>query len=488
MTEMNQDQLETLKSALAAFRDGNLPLSKETCTGLLRQVPDEPGALRLLGQIQYFEGNVEEAAKLLEQSLKQKREQYSMWVKLGNMYSDMNQQKKADKTYSEAIKHSNDSHLAYFWRAQSRAVLGKTKKAWEDLSEAAKLNPLFAQTYRLMQVLGHPDATTHAWATAIEEKLNLRRFERPDMIQARYALAGYYELKKDFENMWRHLNAANGLQKNQAIQWQATYAGTIERVRKDFTPELLKKTVAAKHKKITPVFIVGIPRSGSTLLEAMLTAHPEVFGAGEVQFMPTVLKRLQREMTLLDYPNGLEALSTKDLEGLSAQYQDPLKKMAGKAPFATDKLLSNSYLVGLIYLLMPWAKVIHMTRDPLDTAYSIYKNFFWEKISPELCSLSDIGEYTRLSDKIMAFWKELLPDFVIDVSYEDLVKNPEQSMKKVVKFCGLPWDQTLMEKRGTGAQTLSIAQIQQPLYESSIGQAKQFEEKMTPFLEALKKT
>lgn len=489
---MNNPHMETLKEALGAFRAGDLALARDLSETILKQNPDNPGALRILGQVCYLEGEPEGAAELLEKSLKVKPDQYSIWLKLGNIKADLGDHKGAIAIYSKALDCSQTPDLAFLSRAQSHSALGKDQEAWADLGEAVRVNPALGQAYRMMILLEHPAASEAAWEQNLLERLVNGLFQREDAIQAHYALAGYYENTGDQKRMWNNLNQANGLQKNLALPWTGRFENQMSRSREVLTAGLLEKAPASANKLLTPIFIVGMPRSGSTLLEQMLSRHGEIGAAGETGALTRTIGRLQGQMTLLPYPEGLDMLAQDDLTALAKDYQETLEKASGakaaKAKiFVTDKLLSNGFFVGFIKLILPWAKVIHIRRDPLDTALSIYKNYFWEQQNPELCSLKDIGTYARFLGEMMAHWKTLLPGFIHEASYEELVENPEAALRKIIDFIGLPWEARCLDHRGSEkrAETLSSTQVRKPLYSTSIGSGKKFEAELAPFLAAL---
>lgn len=483
MMDVNQ----TLVEALGAFRSGDFSLARDLTRTIQRKQPGEPGSLRLVGQIDYLEGDIESAAKALEASLKSKPEQYSIWIKLGNVYADLGKFSKSEAAYTTALNHSPDPHLGFLWRAQTRALMGKLKEAWSDLDQVVKANPALGQTYRLMIKLKHPKSKTNEFAQKLGQKLSARILQNEDAIHAHYALAGFYEADHDFDKMWYHLGQANGLQNNRAGEWQEGNSQIIERSKEIFSSDFIK-AAPSQDVKITPIFIVGLPRCGSTLLERMLAGHKDIAGTGETNLMPNLIGQIQVE-TLLSYPSGFEMLDRDQLKELSGQYLGGLAKRAGKAPFATDKLLSNSFFIGLILKLMPNAKIIHLQRNLLDNVFSIYKNHFWEAQSPEFCSLKSIGTYAKMTDQAMAHWKSVCGEAIFDISYEALVENPEKILKSTLEFVGLPWDANCLDHQSskTLANTLSTVQVEGPLNTKSIGQGEKFKTNMAPFLEAYEK-
>lgn len=483
MMDVNQK----LAEALSAFRSGDFSLARDISGSIQRKQPGEPGSLRLIGQIEYLEGDIESAAKALAASLKAKPEQYSIWVKLGNIFADLGKYSKSDKAYSQALDYSSNPFLAHLARAQTRALLGQMEASWADLDEAIRLNPVDGEAYRLMVTLRHPKTKNRDFADNLSLKISSKILREENAIHGHYALAGFYENSGENDKMWHHLHQANGLQKNRAGDWQERYNQIIQGSKDIFSADYIKASSGVKHK-LTPVFIVGVPRSGSTLLERMLAGHKDIAGAGETNLIPKVIGAIQVE-TLLSYPNGFEMLETEQFEALATLYLEGLSKRVGNVSFATDKLLSNAFFCGLILKLMPEAKIIHLRRRPLDFAFSIYKNHFWESQSPEYCSLKSIGTYARMIEDLMAHWKALFPEHIFEISYEALVENPEKILKSALAFVGLSWDANCLDHQSskTLANTLSTAQVKEPLNSKSIGQGEKFKTHMAPFLEAYEK-
>ncbi len=478
MTEFTAELQESLK----AFRQGNLSLARDYAETILRRDKGNPGALRLLGQIEFLDGKIEGAISFMEKSLALKPEQYSLWVKLGNLYAEKGLFEKSDRAYTRALDHSPDPHLALFWRAQARFSIGQKENAFADLTQALAFNSLSGQTYRLMVNLGHPDCLKKEFIANLAGKVSGRLFPREDMIHAHYALAGIYEKTRDRIKLWHHLSAANGLQNNSASAWEKAYREIAGRSREIFTREFLKSPSSPAKLKTTPIFIVGFPRSGSTLLEKMLSSHPMIAGGGETDLMPKLIGKIQEE-TLLGYPNGLETLEPESFTELAGFYLEAFSKRVKGAKFGTDKLLSNTFFLGLIVKLFPKARIIYIKRDPLDTAFSIYKNYFWEARSPEFCSLEAIGKYFLIVEDLMAFWRAEGVSFH-DVQYEDLVSSPEKIMKPLLAYLGVPWDEKCLDHRNsaTVADTISLSQMEDPLSAKSVGSGKAFEKEMAPFL------
>lgn len=235
-----------------------------------------------------------------------------------------------------------------------------------------------------------------------------------------------------------------------------------------------------------PVFIVGMPRSGSTLVDQILASHPEARGMGEVTlFQDSLPDRLQTNpeaATLADLtPEVLGATARKYL-ALTAPY-------AGGALRLGNKMLSNFFWLGIIRLALPRAKIIHCTREPLDTALSIWQTMFADNMVPWGYDPEDIGRYYRSYRKMMAHWHNLFPGAIFEANYERLVTAPEAETRRLIDYCGLGWDDRCLKFHETArlVKTASADQVRRPLYTSAAGKGKKYENWLHPLREALEK-
>lgn len=236
-----------------------------------------------------------------------------------------------------------------------------------------------------------------------------------------------------------------------------------------------------------PLFIVGMPRSGSTLAEQILSSHPLVAAGGELQIIPQIAARLSGEMVFLPYASpDCRSLGGQQLDEAANAYLDILKDAGGEARYVTDKLPYNYLHLGLISLLFPNARIIHCKRSPLDTCISTYiQNFS----GPQgfAANLDAIGTVYRQYQRLMQHWLGLIPNPVFELSYEALVKNQEQTTRSLLDFCGLTWDERCLsfQENERTALTASYNQVRQPMYRHSIGRWKNYEASLKPLMSVL---
>jgi hypothetical protein len=235
-----------------------------------------------------------------------------------------------------------------------------------------------------------------------------------------------------------------------------------------------------------PVFIVGMPRSGTSLVEQILASHPDVFGAGELRDIDLLAKKLPARWGGREaYPVCLRNLDAATTSFLADKYLERLARLNGPAIRVTDKMPMNFLNLGLIAALFPRARVIHCVRDPLDVCLSCYfQDFVGVNFS---CDLGDLASYYRDYERLMAHWRSVLPLPLLEVVYEELVEDQEAVSRRLVSFCGLNWDDRCLafHQNRRLVHTASLVQVRQPIYKGSVGRWRHYAAHLRPLLEAL---
>jgi tetratricopeptide (TPR) repeat protein len=246
-----------------------------------------------------------------------------------------------------------------------------------------------------------------------------------------------------------------------------------------FTRERLlavQKTSAAR-----PIFICGMFRSGSTLAEQVLAAHPHVRAGGELDFLPTVV-----HTELAPFPSAMSRVATQQLAGLAARYLETLSRLFPGATHVTDKRPDNFLYLGLVKCLFPEARIVHTTRNPLDNCLSIYFLHLDHGMGYAL-DLADIAHYYLQYRRLMAHWKSLFGADILDFDYDEFVREPTTSVAGLLDFCGLDWDEGCMDfqRADRAVKTASVWQVREPLYQRSSGRWRNYERHLAPLREAL---
>jgi hypothetical protein len=230
-----------------------------------------------------------------------------------------------------------------------------------------------------------------------------------------------------------------------------------------------------------------MPRSGTTLVEAILASHPQVHGAGELDDVFLMRQELHAASDAgKPYPYCLESVSAQTLDQVAGRHLARLEALAPGAARVTDKMPQNFLNLGMIDLLFPGARVIHCARSPLDTCLSIYFQQFMQH-HVYASDLENIGLYYREYRRLMHHWRAALRIPMIEVNYEDLTEHPEASIRRLLDFCGLPWDDRCLRHHETGrvAKTFSYSQVRQPIYQTSVARWKRYEKHLDPLIRTL---
>ncbi|MDP7143297.1 MAG: tetratricopeptide repeat protein [Alphaproteobacteria bacterium] len=291
-----------------------------------------------------------------------------------------------------------------------------------------------------------------------------------------FALSSSYEAAKDYDKAFEHLKAANDARKAGLPAGALTSGHVLDNLKQIYTPQHFKEHEGKGYSSDIPVFIVGMPRSGTTLTEQIISSHPDVYGAGELTYTGKVIRETG-------------PLSPERAADMGAFYVDLVKEldMSGNAKRITDKLPANYMRIGLIKTILPHAKIIHCRRNPMDTCLSCYKqNFargqYWSY------DLDAMGrEYQEYLD-IMDYWRDVLPaDSFLEIDYEQTVGDFENQARKLIDYVGLDWHDACLEphKQKRSVLTASKAQVIKPVYQSSVEKWKRYETHLAPLAEML---
>jgi hypothetical protein len=315
--------------------------------------------------------------------------------------------------------------------------------------------------------------------------------DEDDRINLHFALGKAHADLEEHERSFAHLLQANALQRKKLKYDEAFTLGEIEHIGSVFDDELMRAKKRWGNPSYTPVFIIGMPRSGTSLIEQILASHPKVFGAGEVDAFGDAVAELCRTDGGQLFPALVRSLDRDRLRRLGANYLAAVRDIvpAGLAPArVTDKMPGNFAFAGLIHLALPNARIIHARRDPIDTCLSCFSIGFTGGSIHYSYDLGELGRYYRAYAALMAHWRKILPAGVmLDVQYEDVVDDLEGQARRIVAHCGLPWDERCLAFHATdrAVRTASAAQVRRPIYRSSVGRWRPRPELLQPLLDGL---
>jgi tetratricopeptide (TPR) repeat protein len=361
------------------------------------------------------------------------------------------------------------------------------------------------------------DAAANAYARAVEldpttmdawrARVDMRKFEPGDPDIARletvfksgrltpaqrmtacFALGKIYEDVGQYNRAFWCFQEGNRLKRNTISFNINNVIQQHNEIRRTFDASLLERQRDLGEPDATPIFILGMPRSGTTLAEQILASHPDVFGAGELYDLSKICGETAREHGLQGpYPRWVPDLTPEAMRALGRRYVDRIRAGRPDRAHITDKMPSNYRFVGLIRLLLPNAKIIHMRRHPADTCLSCYTKLFAESQN-HTYDLTELGRSYRAYEELMAHWRAVLPpDGMLEVQYERLVADPRTQIQRLLDFCGLPWADACLQFHRTkrGVSTASVSQVRRPLYTSSVQRWRRFADHLNPLFDAL---
>ena len=308
-----------------------------------------------------------------------------------------------------------------------------------------------------------------------------------------FALAQVLDKKGIYDEAFEHCRAANEGRKVMMGKRDALYdpVGQVERVDRlmtAFSPAYFERVRSFGVKSELPIFIVGMPRSGTSLTEQILASHPKVHGAGELQEMEMLTEVLPDLLGARDvgYPACVDRLEAPMARSLGLEHVVRLQDMKNDAVRVTDKAPLNYFHLGLIVTLFPRARIIHCRRNAVDTCLSCYFQNFAESFT-FTHDLTSLGQYYREYERLMAYWAKVLPVPIYELNYETMTNDQEGASRKLVEYCGLEWDDRCMSFHQTErtVRTFSALQVRQPMYRTSVERWKRYEKHLQPLLAAL---
>lgn len=362
--------------------------------------------------------------------------------------------------------------------------LGRISEARRAFERAIALAPTAVHHhYGLARLVRFQPGDPHLTGLEALAK-NIERLSDPEKVELHFALGKAYDDLDRADDAFRHLAAGNALHRRQVHYDEAMSLGLLRAMTEAFTPGAIAACNGAGNPSDVPVFVIGMPRSGTTLVEQILASHPQAFGAGE----PMYLHQLLAQGHLgADFPDSMPRLKPDDFRRFGSFYVTRLKAHAPEAIRIIDKLPANFITAGLIHLALPNARIIHVKRDPLDTCLSCFANLFSQQIDYSY-DLGELGRYYRGYAALMEHWKRVLPpDTILDVSYEALVADFEAEARRVVAHIGLEWDPACLAFHRTKrvVHTLSAVQVREPIYARAVGRAASYAAHLEPLRDAL---
>ena len=450
--------------------------------------PQNYAAHNNLGIVLKKLGHFDAAIALFQQAVAVNSEYADAYCNLGTVYLALDRNEDAIEQSEQALRLDPSMALAHNNIGVALQALGRIEEAALAFEKALQLAPRQAAIHRNFAYLRRftaNDPRLRPLETLAEEMPTL---DADNQISVHFALGKAFSDLGHHERSFRHLRDGNALKRAQVKYDEKEVLSLLARIRMTFTPELMRRKSGGGWRSDVPVFVIGMPRSGSTLVEQILASHSKVHGAGEIEtFYQAILKFRDRNGIAAEFPDFVTAMSPDALSGLGSHYIELTKRAAPVAERIVNKLPLNFKYVGLIHLALPDARIIHIRRDPIDTCFSCFSLLF----SGDQSFTYDLGElarYYRGYAALMDHWRTVLPQGVmIEVQYEDLVAGLNAQARAIVGHCGLPWEDACLAFHETErpVKTASSVQVRTPLYRSSVGRWRPYEKFLQPLIQAL---
>lgn len=436
---------------------------------------------------------------------------------LGQMYLSVGYLDRAFSVYQAAIiLHPDESDL-HFQLAAVLTSMGRNEEAKKSLQRVLELSPgnpqVIARQVKVLERTGdvaeaydllrplleceEPDVdVVLAYAVLAKhlghqsqvrellESVLSRQMPVEQCKSVHFALGKLCDEGKDYEQAFAHWQSANNLarQKHDPKKNAQMFAD----LKTAFSAENCSRRPRATNQSALPVFIVGMPRSGTSLVEQILASHPEVHGAGELNDISDLINRLASQAGWQAYLRSLDVIKAEQVDELAQSHLINLAAFSPQSSRVTDKMPHNFRNLGMIDMLFPGARVIHCLRDPVDTCLSIYSLPFTANHA-YASDLVQLGMYYRQYQDLMAHWKKVLRIPILEVQYEEIVANQEEMSRKMIEFCGLAWDARCLRFHETKRVVItpSCDQVRQPIYKKSVARWKNYERHLGPLIAAL---
>lgn len=500
---------------------GRLEEAERLCRQVLQKDPRQVDALRMLGLIAAASGDLDEAENLLRQALAGAPDHVPAMFELGRVLKELERPEEAIEVYRELIRQQPDNPKAHYRLAGVLAPAALNDQSAAAYRRCLELDPAHAGAWlglgHMLKTLGKQQEGIAAYRRCLElepefgeawfsiANLKTYRFTEADIAEMQrclesgtvrepsrvnflFALAKAYEDRGDYSTAWQYYAQGNARQRL-LVSYDPVLTETVnDDLVAYFNADFFRQRAGVGNPDPSPIFILGMPRSGSTLVEQIIASHSQVEGTSELPYIGRLTRSLNRNRADgMRYPQVLSELEPRHFDRLGRSYLDMARmhRVEG-APRFIDKMPNNFPLVGFIHSILPNAKIIDARRHPLDACtgnlrqlYARGQTFSYDQ--------TDIGEYYLQYQRMMDHWDEVLPGKVLHVQYEDVVADLETQVKRILDYLELPWEDACLNFHDTerAVRTASSEQVRQPIYTSSIDSWRHYEDWLEELKEVL---
>jgi tetratricopeptide (TPR) repeat protein len=507
--------------ALAAehHREGRTEEAERLYRRVLRDNPRNVDALRLLAQVAAKAGRADDAEALLERAIEIAPDFIQALVDLGQLRKDQDRYGEALSCFDRVLALEPAHVQAHFLRAGTLARASFTHEAVDAYRRCLELRPAHLGALlglgHVLKAVGDYEGSVAAYGACIREApdfgetywslANLKTYRFDDATIAEmekriesgnlqsdvnflFALGKAYEDRSDYERAWDYYRRGNVKQRTEVAYDPVQTEYLNDRIVATYDEEFLSARRNAGNLDGAPIFILGLPRSGSTLLEQILASHSQVEGTAELPYVGRLASSLSRNRaTGINYPEAMRELAPANILSLGTDYL-ALARMHRRsgAPRFIDKMPNNFPNAGFIATILPNAKIIDARRHPLDACVSNYRQLF-AKGQAFTYDLTDIGEYYLQYQRLMDHWARVMPGRILTVQYEEVVADFEAQVRRLLDFCGLPFEEACLRfyESERPVRTPSAEQVRQPIYDRSVGHWRNYETHLGELIDVL---
>ena len=418
------------------------------------------------------------AEKLYVKILDKNNKYINAYINYGNLKRDLNSFSEAIELYEKALELSKDSPVIYYSLALAHQGIGNFDKAIFYSNKTLEINPKFTRADHLISQSTKYTINNNHYKN-LKDKLknfDLMSFEAVDLY---FSLAKAEEDIGNIKEASDYLIKGNNLKKKLINYNLSDEISLFKDIKDKFSNQKIFNNKNENEKKI--IFILGMPRSGTSLVEQIITSHSEVYGGGELPIMSNIIKYnfVKSEKRLIEDFDKIinDPLS---INNFKSEYLEYIKNFRFKEKYITDKAPLNFRWIGFIKTLFPDAQIIHCVRDPKNNCLSLFKNNFEGGLNFTY-NQDDLVKYYNHYNDLIGFWKNKYPDAILDVQYENLISDNEIQIKKIIEFCNLAWEDKCLafHKNRSPIKTMSTAQARKPIYKSSVNAFEKFKNYLT---------
>jgi len=451
----------------------------------IKIAPDLADTYSNLGTILMELNEVDDAAINYKKAIEIDPGHIEAYNGLGNALSDKGEIEKAVASYYKTIELDPGYSEAYHGLGNALSDRGELVNAIALYRKAIEIEPGYIEAYSSLaknkKFLEYDDDVRSMETLYAKERLSEKQ-----KIRLAFSLGKVYEDLGKYEKAMEFIIEATRLERA-SFDYSISEAEDLFRdIKETFSLKFFSDRMTVGNADQTPIFILGMPRSGTSLVEQILASHPDVVGAGELNDLLDLILKLCATDSSRKFPAFISDLDSGLFNELGKKYIARIRNHSKAAKYITDKMPHNFLRIGFIKAILPNAKIIHLTRDPMDNCLSIFKNYL-SRGHTYSNDMTELGQYYNLYLDLMEYWRNTLPDFIYDLSYEELVDDQEGQVRKLLEYCNLAWDDACLDFHKTRrvVKTASNAQVRRPIYKDSVKLWKRYEKQLQPLIKAI---